>query len=103
MGVAVNFWLSLGIYLAGWVICYRWAYRYVGDDPGGLDPSDYGPVAALLALFWPIWVPLALIVTWIGQPLFRLITPTLPGEQEREREAETARLERELGIGKDHP
>jgi hypothetical protein len=96
-------WLVLSAYLLGWVICYRWTYRWVAADPGGLDSDEVGITAALLATFWPIWIPPAIIGKWIGQPFFRLITPSLPGEQEREREAETARLERELGIGKDRP
>lgn len=100
-------WIILSIYVLGFLVGYRPAYRVLDDSMRGIgvstDAADRG-IQAMLAMcisgMWPAVIP--------GLVIWKTLTPTTDGDradalaererQVREREANIRRLEREAGL-----
>lgn len=100
-------WLVPVIYVVGWIVGYRFTYRFMANSEPATDSVDrvmLSVLSALAALFWPVMIPMAL--------LHRFVRPVTKDEREQQllerqaeldaREARIKELERELDI-RDNP
>ncbi|MBA3781010.1 MAG: hypothetical protein H0X12_04045 [Nocardioides sp.] len=98
-------WIVLGVYVVGFLFTYRNAYLAImtADEdrkyskPDAEDRAMMAIVAMLASTLWP--------VTLVGYAIWRFATPVTPGQRKAEldsRAREIERLERELGISRDH-
>jgi hypothetical protein len=100
-------WIFLIAYLAGWVVGYRLAYQFFANDEVLADASDSfdrvmaSVMSALVALFWPVGIPLALLHRFVRPVTTREREAKLQQRQDEldQRERDIRSLERELGVG----
>jgi hypothetical protein len=105
----MSVWLVWGIYAAGFITCYRFAYRWQYEDTQRHYSGHRTPVvdfddrvvftlgALAVAVTWPAWV----LIAAIGWPLWRILTPRMPADppQPDALSQRIAELERDLNIG----
>ena len=105
MNYAIAYAIAYGI---GWLIASTLAATYMIRERGNPDATDdalIATLACLIALFWPLALPIAIIwrsSSWWASALDRADQAVADRELDRrERAARIAQLERELGIGGD--
>jgi hypothetical protein len=94
--------ITLAVYIAGILLCYRWMFGGVfeytlGSDQGSPDTGDavlVGLLAFMLAAFWPLALPIYLFIRW-----FSPTPPSVRRRQLEDQKRRIAELERELRIG----
>ena len=104
------------LYFVAYAIPYLWCWRevarrfawdgtYGGSRPGKADYAMGMLMGAICAIFWPVVIPVILVVDRerIVEAILGVPEDVKARDRElelREREREVERLERELGIGK---
>ena len=97
-------WIITAGYFIGWLVCARIAYRTMLEEvtygtPDSVDRFLSGTLGALISIFWPLIVPIA-IVMWSPRPTVAERERKI--EEQRDEIARQQRrienLEYELGI-----
>jgi hypothetical protein len=96
--------LVIGGYAFAMLLMGRLAYRAIREDSGGgappIDAALDGAMALIVGLFWPLVLPVAVIM-WHPKPTTAEISAALSEREMENRrlQRKITELERELGIG----
>lgn len=100
-------WLIVGGYVLGWLLASRFAYHAIRNDPligetgddDGIDRAMNGAMAFIVGLFWPLALPVA-VVMWRPPPTRGQIAAAEQAHDDEKRalERRIAELERELNL-----
>lgn len=93
-------WLILAGYLLGWLLAARAVMTFAANDKTmipetPMDSALLTILACLIAMFWPLFLPALLVAKT------RRRSPRELKRDLAERDRRIAKLERELGIGKE--